>query len=275
MPAPVNTPEQREQAKRYESCFKAFGRGLARYAGGQVIKEGPVEVVAGPTQNVFYTHFPRPCAINDVQERFETTLRVASRMPTGLGLIVGPSLHQPSWARHLKRHHIRCGFWVPFLHRDLSRPIPRTHPPGKIHITPLENFSVFLEHPHPYIGKLTTAQRKAEVEYAEDLVHKDKAVQLIAWEGDVPVGGATVFFHRTSSAPFNVGVLESHRQRGIGNALMLEALRVAQTREADCMVLSAATKAIPVYERVGFTSAGHYGSYYIGRDRLTRIVQRL
>jgi len=36
-------------------------------------------------------------------------------------------------------------------------------------------------------------------------------------------------------------------------------------------VLSAASKAVPLYGRVGFTGAGRYGSYYVGKDRLRRL----
>ncbi len=275
MPAFHHSPEQLQQGKRYEACFRAYGRGLAIQAGGNVLKEGGVEVYASPTQNVFNAHLPRPCPAYRTREVFHTTLRLGEQQPSGLGILVGPSARQEEWAALLKEQGIRCGYWVPFMHRDLAIPIAKSPVINRIHITTLSEISVFWEHPHPYIGKPTTPQRQAEITYGGELVKKGRAQQLVAFEGEKPVGFALIFLHRRAAAVYNVGVLEAYRKRGIGRNLMLASLREARRMGADCAVLSAASKAVPVYERVGFTSAGHYGSYYIGRTRLERIVHEL
>lgn len=273
MPPPTNTPEQRRLAKRYESCFRAYGKGLAIQAGGNVLRDGNVEVYASPTQTVFNSHLPRACPANQIRNQFETTLRLGVQQPSGLGILVGPSVQQEAWAEVLKENGLRCGYWVPFMHRDLDRPIPAAKKVEGIRIRSQRDFSIFEKHPHPYIGKASTDQRKAEIAFGEKRVKKGNAVQILAFAEDVPVGAATVFLHRGAAAIFNVGVLSEYRQRGIGGQLMLASLETARENGADCAVLSAASKAVPVYERVGFTSAGHYGSYYIGRARLEKWVQ--
>ncbi len=275
MPLPENTSQQRQLAKRYEACFRAYGKGLALHAGGRSLKEDGVEVYAAPTQNVFNAHLPRACAQKHLKHRFAQTLRLGAQQPSGLGILVGPSASQEGWADLFAAQKIRCGYWVPFMYRDLSQPIPPNPKIPGIHMTKLTDFCVFQEQPHPYIGKISTPHRIAELSYAEKLCGMGKAIQFIAWHDKLPVGGATVFLHRGAAAVFNVGVLEAFRHRKIGGTLMLESLRAAREAAADCAVLSAASKAVPVYERVGFRDVGHYGSYYVGKARLQRLVESL
>lgn len=245
------------------------------HAGGKVLKEGDVEVYAAPVQNVFNAHLPRPCPGQRVQDIFETTLRLGVKQPSGLGIIVGPSAPFQPWTTLLKELGIRCGYWVPFMVRDLTELIPRSPAVDGIRISRLEDFSLFQKHPHPYIGNPTTPHRQAEISYTGMLAQQGRAEQFMAWKGDIPVGAATVFFHRGTAAVYNVGVLPAYRNRGIGENLMRRSLHAARKKGMACATLSAASKAIPVYERVGFISAGHYGSYYIGRARLEQMVRDL
>jgi predicted acetyltransferase len=102
----------------------------------------------------------------------------------------------------------------------------------------------------------------------------DVARMHAAWEGDRIVGGAGAFDFRMSvpggatiptAGITVVGVLPTHRRRGVLTALMREQLDDARQRGdlAACLWASEAT----IYERFGYGLASRMGSISLARER--------
>ena len=94
-----------------------------------------------------------------------------------------------------------------------------------------------------------------------ELARRPQAFSLIAWDGDAPVGlvncieGFSTFACQTLVNVHDVAVLASHRGRGVGRLLMIEAENQARMRGACKLtleVLSGNAPAKKLYEAMGF-----------------------
>lgn len=264
--------EKIQQSKIYERNFRSFGEGLARFAGGVVRKEGGVSYHASPTQNVFNACLPGAWTKRDARTKMRRLLQMAADNQMGLGVILGPSCPAGELRAFLLENKIRCGYWVPFFAADLGSSAPKREVPSHVSLEWQSDLDVFKRQAHPSPGKLTTKQRKAEWGYHNSLVRSGKAWSLAAWQGDQVVGTALLVPKQQSVAIYNVAVFDEDRKKGIGSAMMRESLRFAKQQGMRSAVLSAASKAVPLYQRVGFELVGEYGSYYIGKARLQQLV---
>ena len=272
MAIPTNTPVQIAMAKLYESNFRHFGRGLAQHVGGVVLRDDDVEVYAAPFQTVFSAYLPPRWPTKQCAGKLRSALRLGQQTGRGLDVIVGPSANAIELRERLLGYGIKCAYWVPFMHCDLSKPIGKPARIRHLSIELIDDLGLFDKWEHPYIGPMTTDKRRAERDYHQTLCTAGRARQLVAWVDGQLVGVALVSDYRSSAGVYDVAVLKPHRGRGIGTAVMIAALRQAREMGAACAVLSATTRAVPLYGRVGFEDAGHYGSYFIGRDRLRGLL---
>lgn len=99
----------------------------------------------------------------------------------------------------------------------------------------------------------------------QDLTFREQE-WLITYSGDLPVGYVGVGIDQKYNAEknaktawiLNIGVLKAHRLKGVGTRLMLEAMRVMKTKGMTEAMLGVddqnPTKAIKLYEKVGFTA---------------------
>lgn len=90
------------------------------------------------------------------------------------------------------------------------------------------------------------------------LPRDDGSFYLVAWDGDEPLGHAHLALTDPPEVQ-DVEVLERHRGRGIGTALVEEAGREAAARGFDLLTITVSTAKPEVqalYERVGFRDAG-------------------
>lgn len=101
----------------------------------------------------------------------------------------------------------------------------------------------------------------ARANLVPELAARPQAYSILAFDGDVPVGlvncieGFSTFKCRPLVNVHDVAVLASHRGRGIAEAMLREAERVARERGAVKMtleVLSGNTPALCLYQRVGY-----------------------
>jgi len=78
---------------------------------------------------------------------------------------------------------------------------------------------------------------------------------------DEPVAVSSVFVDGAVAGVYNVATLQSHRRRGIGEAMTWRS--VARGREAGCTVavLEASEMGKPVYERMGFRVVAPYRTF--------------
>jgi ElaA protein len=100
-----------------------------------------------------------------------------------------------------------------------------------------------------------------------------QAIHLLAMDANQsPVGVARVVEKPGSVAKIGrVAVLKEWRGKGVGEALMRYALRVAQQRGMNSAVLDAQTAAIAFYEKLGFVAEGpEFDDAGIAHRRMTR-----
>jgi len=105
---PFNNPAQREKARVYERVRDDYARRRAQSVGGWVIKEGPIELWACPSVDVFNGLMsPRwP------EKQLAATWRRAVQLyqPTGQGMFVsfGPSSRPEALREVIRRDGFRC-----------------------------------------------------------------------------------------------------------------------------------------------------------------------
>lgn len=84
----------------------------------------------------------------------------------------------------------------------------------------------------------------------------DKAVHVIAYENNNPVGCARFIESDKGAKIGRVAVLKSHRKRGIGEKLCNALIDIAKEQGISYVYLHAQASAKLFYEKIGFTSVG-------------------
>lgn len=74
----------------------------------------------------------------------------------------------------------------------------------------------------------------------------------VAYDGDQPVGCASILVHAGVAGLYNVGVTPSHGRRGIGAAVTVRALTTAAERGIEHAILHSSAAGYEIYERLGF-----------------------
>ena len=165
-----------------------------------------------------------------------------------------------------EQHGFTCRFAEDVLRRDLRQPLPDVQLPPGIELamwapTLIDQFfavyqAAFQERP----GYPSWSQEKwiAWLETDEDDFRPQ--FSLLACRGDLPVGFIICADHWVTQ----MGVLPEWRKRGIGSALMTEALRGFQAAGCDHVLLDVNVnnfQARELYARLGFEGVGRRGCY--------------
>lgn len=77
----------------------------------------------------------------------------------------------------------------------------------------------------------------------------------------VPVATSAVFLTGRTAGVFNVATVESHRRRGLGEALTAAAARLGREAGADHAVLQSSEAGQPVYQRMGYDTLLRYRQF--------------
>jgi ribosomal protein S18 acetylase RimI-like enzyme len=96
--------------------------------------------------------------------------------------------------------------------------------------------------------------------------------ELIHLAGDLDgktVGTAVVSLSADVAALYCIATDADYRRRGVGAALTLEALRIAQEAGHEVATLQASAMGTPVYERIGFTTVSHYRLFHFPVEETT------
>ena len=99
----------------------------------------------------------------------------------------------------------------------------------------------------------------------KDEMNKENSVFLMAFEGDTPIGyvGLSVVFDEGYMG--NLAVIEEHRKKGVGRALMAELLSKCQKLNLAFVTLEVRqsnTPAVNLYKSLGFIEVGRRKNYY-------------
>ena len=163
--------------------------------------------------------------------------------------------------QHTKRFDV-------FAH-DLAKAAPVKLPKGAVieRLGSMERFSKAV--PHPYIGPITTANRKRALQATEALAKErpeDFAAYLLSID-NVPTSTVTVFRTGDMAGIYDVGTLEAARGRGYAGLLLQHVLHEAKAAGATSAGLIAVAKAEALYERVGFRPVGWLSFLYYSKTK--------
>lgn len=151
--------------------------------------------------------------------------------------------------RGFRRRKRFPGMWC-----DLGK-LPKIATPKGIRITQTPHHSMYLRHPHPYFGPITTAIRRHELNRLAHMAAQwpKRFFDFVALAaGNRPVGACSMFVNDSVAGFYDVGVLKEYRDKGIGSAMLAHALRFAREQGATRAVLLASGMGYGMFERVGF-----------------------
>ena len=206
-----------------------------------------------------------------VRKRLGQICKRFARHGRGMGLWVDDDATPADLAVHLKDLGMRCRKRFPGMRCDLSQ-LPKIDAPEGIRIIPTPHHSMYLRHPHPYFGPITSAIRRHELNRLAHLAARWPGqyfdfVTLAA--GNRPVGACSMFLSESVAGFYDAGVLEKERNQGIGSAMMAHALRFARERGAKDAVLLASGMGYGMYSRVGFREVCRVAYWYRSLGRLS------
>ena len=200
--------------------------------------------------------------------RLDQILQRYAEHGRGAGFWVDDDVTPEDIGQRLKERGLRCRKRFPGMWCDLAR-LPKIPVPKGIRIIRTPHHSLYLRHPHPYFGPITTAIRRHELNRLAHLAARwpSQFFDFVALgAGNRPVGACSMFLNETkfeSGAGFyDVGVLEKERDHGIGAALVAHALHFARARGATQAVLLASGMGYGMYRRVGFREVCKIAYWY-------------
>ncbi len=101
-------------------------------------------------------------------------------------------------------------------------------------------------------------------ELGEAMFGIDSFTALLGMLDGVPVATSAAFVSGDTIGVYNVATVESHRRRGLGEALTAAAARVGSEAGATRSILQASRAGEPVYRRMGYETPAHYRQFEPG-----------
>jgi GNAT superfamily N-acetyltransferase len=153
------------------------------------------------------------------------------------------------------------------MYCDLRKTRPEVRSSVPLEFSEVTDYAIFRREVHPSIGPVTTRIRRFQLECQQHLASRvpRRGWELMASTGGKPAGICTVFLGERDAGLFDVGVLESLRNRGIGRALVDYACSFARRHGAEGMILIASNAGYRVYEHAGFEEVARFGFWYTAR----------
>lgn len=181
----------------------------------------------------------------------------------------GPASAPADLGRRLRNHGLWCQRHLPGMVCDLHAMRTDFRAPEGLAIQPLEDFSVFKEHQHPFFGPPSTGRRRTLIEGVSLIVKREprRAWHLVASLAGIPVGCATVFLGAGVAGLYHVATIPEARRRGIGKAVTLAALRHARDLGYRVGILHASTEGEVIYRQIGFEEVSKVGHWYYSKAR--------
>jgi GNAT superfamily N-acetyltransferase len=190
----------------------------------------------------------------NARRRLDQIFKRYAQHGRGIGFWVDDDATPADLADHLKRLGLRCKKRFPGMLCDLAK-LPKVTVPDGIRIVRTPHHSMYLRHLHPYFGPITTPIRQHELNRLAHLAAQwpDRFFDFVALAaGNRPVGACSMFLSESAAGFYDVGVLKSERGRGIGSAMISQALRFARDRDQKHAVLLASGMGYEMYRRAGF-----------------------
>lgn len=187
----------------------------------------------------------------------------------------GPVSAPANLEARLRAHGLHCQRRLPGMVCDLQAMRTGFRRPERLEVRPLEDFSIFREHEHPFFGPADTIRRRNLIEGVGFMTRTEpeRAWHFVASLDGVPMGCATVFLGAGVAGLYHVATVERARGRGIGKAVTLAALEHARDLGCRVSILHASSEGEPIYRRIGFEEVCRMGHWYYSKER--QMLQRL
>lgn len=258
-------------AEKVETVHRAWMQAHAVVAGMEVHSSDQLTWMRGPGVGWSNAAVRVRLASATADARLGAAFGRSSADGRGFGVWVSDLALPSDLPGRLTRFGFRCRKRFPGMLADLAL-IPNIPLPAGVDVRPVDDYSVFLRHPHPYFGPITSRIRKFELERLAQLdeSHQDAIVNLMCVRDSVPVGAATILIRGQVAAFFDVGVLEAERGRGIGTGLIVAGSSLARERGAREAVLLASGMGYSVYQRAGFREICRIAYWYAKEPRMEK-----
>lgn len=196
--------------------------------------------------------------------RLDQILKRYAQHGRGAGFWVDDEATPGDIGERLKERGLRCRKRFPGMWCDLAK-LPKIPVPKGIRIIQMPHHSMYLRHPHPYFGSITTAIRRHEL---NRLAHMSAAwpkkfFDFVALGAENrPIGACSMFVDESVAGFYDVGVLEKERDQGIGSATIAHAVGFARDCGATQAVLLASGMGYGMYRRAGFREVCKIAYWY-------------
>lgn len=184
----------------------------------------------------------------------------------------GPASAPADLGRRLRAHGLWCQRYLPGMAVDLHAMSTDFRAPKGLEIRALQDFSIFREHQHPFLGPSTTARRRTLIEGVSLMTKHEpaRAWHFVASLAGLPVGCSTVFLGAGVAGLYHVATIPEARGRGIGKAVTLAALLHARDLGYRAAILHASTEGEVIYRQIGFEEVSKVGHWYYSKARQLR-----
>ncbi|HEY9419828.1 MAG TPA: GNAT family N-acetyltransferase [Thermoanaerobaculia bacterium] len=181
----------------------------------------------------------------------------------------GPLSTPADLEARLHSHGLHCQSRLPGMSCDLHAMRTGFPRPEGLEIRPLEDFSIFREHDHPFFGPANTLRRRNLIEGIGFMTRTapNQAWHFVAFLDGVPLGCATVFLGAGVAGLYHVATVARARGQGIGKAVTLAALEHARDLGCRVSILHASTEGEPIYRRIGYREVCRMGHWYYSKER--------
>jgi ribosomal protein S18 acetylase RimI-like enzyme len=201
--------------------------------------------------------------VEDVASRLSQITARFRELRRPAGFWVSRLSSPPRLPDELRALRFRCLKYFPAMRCDLRR-LARARTVRDLTFERLTDHSRFAGNEHPYRGRISTPLRRFGMQTQQRLVERapERVLSLLALLNDTPAGAAVLYLDGDCAGLWDVGVLESHRNRGVGTALTAHACGIARDHGYRDCVLIASGMGFNVYRAVGFEEVSRLGYYY-------------
>ena len=148
--------------------------------------------------------------------------------------------------------------------RNLADPVSPIRPLKGLTVRRVLDCDEFRRTPHPAIGPLTTALRRAAFERLSALVSElsGRTRNYVAWLGDTPVGAIEVFLGSECTGIHGLSVPERYQRRGVASALIEHACQDVTEHGTRKIGVLASSEGQQLYVNRGFREVARFGCWY-------------
>jgi GNAT superfamily N-acetyltransferase len=203
-------------------------------------------------------------AASNVDERLDRIIGRFRDNGRGAGFWVSDHSTPHDLPDRLRQRGFRCRKYWPGMHADLREARSTPPRPAGIELRVIRDHAPFARGVHPSFGRITTPIRRFELDRLAALVRADpeRTWDFVAFAEGEPAGACTLYGGAEVAGLWDVAVVESRRNRGIGTALVAHACSFARKRGFAGAVLIASGMGESMYHRVGFRKVCEIGFFY-------------